>query len=145
MNDSCWESIFTKQQLETIKTKNSDGLPALNDDVNKIFTELTDVLKKAYNKKESSLLPESSMTQQEEDEIIDAMFEIIIKEGIANPREETDRYWLQTTMLSLLDIYRWRIVNWIDEHGSEMDFITRIWSLLDNVYNSTMAQTRRYF
>ena len=57
----------------------------------------------------------------------------------------TDRCWFQTSMLSILDIYRWRTVNWINNYESEMNFIARIWPLLDHIYSSTVVQTWRYF
>ena len=76
-----------------------------------------------------------------EERVIDELWVKLTQFGLINPRESYDLHWLRKTMDDILDLYRFRILNWVKKNGSEMDFVTRIWVMLDKVFGDLIIET----
>ena len=83
------------------------------------------------------------MSITEEEELIDELWKKVTDFGFLNPRTCYDEYWLQKTVLEFLDLYRWKVIDWVKSDGSELDYVTRIWTLLDKVFDDLMIATKR--
>ena len=46
--------------------------------------------------------------------------------------------------MKLFDLYRYKVIDWV-KGGSEMNFIIRIWSLLDRAFDDLFIETRRWY
>ena len=167
--DKCWESVFTASQLKEIKSGNKKAFCEYDESVKNTFSELTKVIKDAYNCRSVSVSSSSSPLSsaavattttedkeeagkstayvesdiKEEQDLINVLWERITKPGYINPCEAYDLYWLQNTMVDILHLYRFRVLEWVSKNGSEMDFVSRIWTMLDKVFDNILIETRR--
>ena len=82
------------------------------------------------------------LTIKEED-LIRELWKRLVGYGLIDPYEDYDLHWLQKTMVDILDLYRFRVLDWVKKSGSEMDFVNRVWTLLDKVFDDMMVETRR--
>ena len=44
-------------------------------------------------------------------------------------------------MIEIIDLYRYKVIDWIKD-DSEMDFIIRVWSLLDRAFDDLFIETQ---
>ena len=99
--------------------------------------------------KEGESVPQSPSTTvtpdtfTTEEDLIDILFKEVTGYGFINPRQNYDMYWIQKTMLEILDSYRYQVFEWVKMKGSAMDLVTRVWVMLDKVFDNMMVQTRR--
>ncbi|KAG2220827.1 hypothetical protein INT45_004488 [Circinella minor] len=149
--DKCWESVFTSSQLKEIKSTDKKALCEYDESIKNMFSELTNVIKDAYNRKllssstatTTTTAISTTTTEEEEQDLLDELWERITKSGYINPCKAYDLYWLQNTMVDILHLYRFRVLEWVSKNGSEMDFVNRVWSMLDKVFDGIMIETRR--
>ena len=166
--DKCWESVFTESQLKEIKSAHKKALCEYDESIKTMFSELTKVVKDAYNHRLVSSSSSSAATTttirntkttedeeaakpaacvesatKEEQDLISELWKRITKPGYINPCEAYDLYWLQNTMVDIIHLYRFGVLKWVSKNGSEMDFVNRIWTMLDKVFDNIMIETRR--
>ncbi|KAI7852143.1 hypothetical protein BDC45DRAFT_537713 [Circinella umbellata] len=117
-----------------------------------MFSNFTKVIKDGYNRKllssssstASSSAISTTTTEKEEQDLLNELWESITKSGYVNPCKVYDLYWLQNTMVDILHhLYRFRVLEWLNKNGSEMDFVNRVWTMLDKVFDDIMIETRR--
>ncbi|KAI7849196.1 hypothetical protein BDC45DRAFT_290915 [Circinella umbellata] len=148
VDDNCWKEIFTSEQLEKIS---SDGTPTFvehNNPCQEMFTCFTKIVKsiKSRTHSSSSSVPPalfSPPSMEEEELIIDALWKKLTEYASINPRMDFDKYWLQKAMSDILDLYRWRIIDWVKSSESEMDYTTRLWSITDKVFDNLFLEAKR--
>ena len=167
MDDECWEGVFTSEQLKKIKSDGVSALEEYNDACQEMFTSFRKVIKtikERVNASSSSSttttssatttdpspsvpLPPSStftpLTAEQEESVIDQLWMKITEYGFINPRTHYDQYWIQMSMLLVLDLYRWKIVDWIKNDGSEMDYTIHLWSVMDKVFDNLFLAAKR--
>ncbi|KAG2226969.1 hypothetical protein INT45_006376 [Circinella minor] len=139
VDDPCWQTCFSPLQLEEIKMTKEEAMATYGDDCKKMFGKLYSTVKE-FKRKEAEALSETVNGE----ELIDMLFEEVTRPGFINPRQNYDLYWIQKTMLEILDSYRYRVFEWVKKEGSEMDLMTRVWMMLDKVFDDMMIQTRRF-
>ncbi|KAI7851170.1 hypothetical protein BDC45DRAFT_572256 [Circinella umbellata] len=106
MDDKCWEEVFISDRVDKIK---SDGIFALED--------CNDACQKMFV---------SSKNVEQEQSTIDQLWSKISEYGFINPRTHYDEYSTQMSILLDLDLYCWKTVDWIKNHGSKMDYTVRL-------------------
>ena len=143
IHDPIWKKVFSEEQFRTILNKNNKKLPDLPRDVNIMFDGFAAIFKYAKTRKEKSSSPTSPMTSEEEDDLIDSLEDVVTKNGLAKGRKNSDLCWFQTTILHVVDLYLWKVINCVKECGSEMDFTAKIWALLNRIFYSIMVDPYR--
>ena len=154
--DKCWETVFTPSQLQQIKSTSNKPLSEYDESCKKMFSTLSQVVKNAKKRKLESLSSPLSqptlitgtsayleLTIKEEEDLIDELWESLAEFGLINPRKHYDLHWLQRTVDHILDLYRFKVLEWVKKNGSEMDFVSRVWTMLDQVFDDIMIETRR--
>ncbi|KAI7858896.1 hypothetical protein BDC45DRAFT_531431 [Circinella umbellata] len=145
--DPVYKDVFSLEQLELIKTASNNALEDYNEGCKNLFTMFTQVVNdfktrgSAASSSHSSH-PNSSVSVKEDD-IIDSLYEKLMASQFQNPRTNYNEYWIQKTMMEYLDVYRWKVLEWVKNEGSEMDFVNRIWVLLDKVFDNLMIAAKR--
>ena len=166
IEDRCWKSVFTPSQLQQIKLANNKPLCEYDESCKNMFSMFSRTIKDAKNRKlVSSLATTTSrctatvedeqeqeltnsstyleLTVKDEEELIDELWERLAEFGLISPRKFYNLHWLQRTMDYILDLYRFKVLEWVQKNGSEMDFINRVWTILDQVFDDIMVETRR--
>ena len=150
MDDPCWETCFTTSQLEEIKAAKKEALCSYDEPYKEMFKKLHSVVKEFRSRKFEESSPSSSSSKPlpttdtaNEEYLIDMLFKEVTRHGLINPRQNYDMYWIQKTMLEILDSYRYKIFEWVKSKGSEMDLVTRVWTMLDKVFDDMMVETKR--
>ncbi|KAI7849966.1 hypothetical protein BDC45DRAFT_573466 [Circinella umbellata] len=138
IHDPCWKNVFTCAQLKVIA---SHGNPALMDydlSCKELFSSLSKVMKlfkmsSTTNTSSAHATPSSSsigatfvpITSEQEESIIDGLWKTITEYGFIDPKTRYNEHWIQKTMIEIIDLYRYKVIEWV-KNGSEMDFVIRI-------------------
>ncbi|KAI7857712.1 hypothetical protein BDC45DRAFT_566159 [Circinella umbellata] len=122
------EICFTPSQLQQIKSANNKPLCEYDESCKNMFSMFSRIIKDAKN---------------HEEELIDELWERLAEFGLISPRKFYNLHWLQRTMDYILDLYRFKVLEWVQKNGSETDFINRVWTILDQLFDDIMVETRR--
>ncbi|KAL1931344.1 hypothetical protein VTP01DRAFT_9486 [Rhizomucor pusillus] len=128
-NDPCWGEVFEAEELQEIRTCGDPSLPALAENIQEFFDAYYECL--------------SDEEQSSGECSLETLTAVTVSFGIFRPSDHFDQYWLQSTMLQLISAYRYKIFDKLAAHGSELDFVVRIWSLLDRCFDNLGIETRR--
>ncbi|KAG2220998.1 hypothetical protein INT45_004617 [Circinella minor] len=150
VEDKCWKSIFIKSQLQELKSTGEKAFGDYNDSCKNMFSVFSDGIKNT-NKRElvsgaaaaATTNPSFLELTLKEEHVIDELWEKLTQFGFINRHKNYDLHWMQKTMDDILDLYRFRILDWVKKNGSEMDFVTRVWIMLDEVFDDLIIETRR--
>lgn len=130
VDDPCWGEVFEAEELQEIRTCGDPSLPALAENIQEFFDAYYECL--------------SDEEQSSGECSLETLTAVTVSFGIFRPSDHFDQYWLQSTMLQLISAYRYKIFDKLAAHGSELDFVVRIWSLLDRCFDNLGIETRRY-
>ncbi|KAI8147539.1 hypothetical protein BJV82DRAFT_664771 [Fennellomyces sp. T-0311] len=137
VDDPIWteNGRFTKEQMNEIREAGNPTLPILSDNVMEIINACAAAVREAIEKNEPSTVRKA---------VIDGVHQAITSNGFYDPYTQYDEDWLQSSLLRILSLYRYNTLSNITScGGSEMDFVIRIWSLLDRCFDNLMVETRR--
>ncbi|KAI7854600.1 hypothetical protein BDC45DRAFT_507653 [Circinella umbellata] len=119
LEDTCWENVFSSSQLEYLKKHKCEPLPTASSEVLDFF----------------------HLFQKKHD--INDLLRTAWEAGPYYQDSQFDVQWAQRTMIDLLTAYKYNIIEQIATSNSEKDLITRIWRLIDTVFDNTSVIATR--
>ncbi|KAI8139545.1 hypothetical protein BJV82DRAFT_246503 [Fennellomyces sp. T-0311] len=131
--------IFTNEQLTYIKNVGVDALPQLNSTIKGIFDDCSAIIKCIVEEGGD----DAPVTQDQEERIVKSLWKQLTSYGFFDPDERFEEDWLQRTLLEILNWYRYDTLQLLSKDPSEMDFIVRVWSVLDKCFDDIRVQTWR--
>ncbi|KAI7900632.1 uncharacterized protein BX663DRAFT_151916 [Cokeromyces recurvatus] len=116
--DQCWETVFTKEDLNEIKTFKLKRLPNLPTDLENYFNSLL-------------------LLSTEND--LDKLY-TNVKAANFHPRNDKALAWAQTIVLNTIKLFMSNYFPLSDQ--SEADILRRIWLLIDTVFDYSAIKSR---
>ncbi|KAI9246907.1 hypothetical protein BDA99DRAFT_526464 [Phascolomyces articulosus] len=137
IDDPNIKKLFTSEQWEEIKSTPCEAFEKYNDTCKDLFNMVSELV--------SDYMTDKSMvlSAKEEEEVVDLLFEKLNENRLPNPKTNHNEYWIQKTMIEYLEMFRWKVIDWVKTGGSEMDFIVNVWAPLDKVFHDLMVATKR--
>lgn len=133
------KEVFTAEQYQFIKDAGIPTLPALKDNVKSIFTDISDIVKSIRAEGDAA----APRTKEQEERIVEEIWEKITSYGFFHPKKQFDEDWLQRTLLDILNWFRFDTLALFTDQPSEMDFIVQVWSIIDKCFQDIGIQPRR--
>lgn len=125
-DDTCWKDVFTEEDLLKINNRGCPALPALSNQVQKVFN-----------------LMEKEPEETGRKNIEKILYERLADLGLLNPLESFEEHWVQRTILHFISLCNGNVIARLARGGSETDLITRIWSIFDTCFDDIDVETKR--